>query len=73
MVLTTNQKAQLNKDLLEYLANNDYPKTAAVFADEISANLEEIDPDGKKLEIKWKSILSLQKKITTLEEKCQGL
>jgi platelet-activating factor acetylhydrolase IB subunit alpha len=25
------------------------------------------------LEIKWKSILSLQKKITTLEEKCQGL
>lgn len=33
MVLTTNQKNQLNKDLLEYLANNDYTKTAAIFAE----------------------------------------
>ncbi len=32
MVLTSNQKLQLNKDILEYLANNDYNKTAAVFA-----------------------------------------
>lgn len=67
MVLTTNQKNQLNKDILEYLANNDYAKTASIFAEEISQSVEEIDPDGKKLEIKWKSILSLQKKISTLE------
>ena len=33
MVLTSNQKTQLNKDLLEYLVNNDYTKTAAVFAE----------------------------------------
>ncbi len=33
MVLTTNQKTQLNKDLLEYLLNNEYEKTAAVFAE----------------------------------------
>lgn len=32
-----------------------------------------MDPDGKKLEIKWKSILSLQKKITNLEDKVLGL
>ncbi len=32
MVLTTNQKSQLNKDILEYLANNDYMKTASIFA-----------------------------------------
>jgi hypothetical protein len=73
MVLTSNQKSQLNKDLLEYLLNNDYKNTAAVFAEEIGASLDDIDPDGKKLEIKWKSILSLQKKITLLEEKCQSL
>ena len=66
MVLTSNQKTQLNKDILQYLANNDYQKTAAVFAEQISANIEELDPDGKKLEIKWKSIQKKKKKITTL-------
>lgn len=73
MVLTSNQKSQLNKDILQYLANNDYSKTAAVFADQLQCSKEDIDPDGKKLEVKWKSILSLQKKITTLEDKVQGL
>jgi len=33
MVLTSNQKTQLNKDLLEYLLNNDYRRTAEVFAE----------------------------------------
>lgn len=32
MVLTSKQKEQLNKDMLEYLVKNDYPKTAEVFA-----------------------------------------
>lgn len=49
MVLTTNQKTQLNKDLLQYLTNNEYERTAAVFAQQIGISLEEIDPDGKKL------------------------
>ena len=32
MVLTANQKNQLNKDILEYLVKNDYPKTAEIMA-----------------------------------------
>ena len=67
MVLTQNQRTQLNKDILEYLSNNEYKKTAEVFAEESDLSLAEIDSEGKKMEIKWKSILSLQKKITTLE------
>lgn len=66
MVLTQTQKAQLHKDLLEYLANNEFPKTAQTFADEAELSVDNIDPEGNKLEIKWKSILSLQKKITNL-------
>jgi hypothetical protein len=31
-------------------------------------SLADVDPEGNKLEIKWKSILALQKKITNLEE-----
>jgi hypothetical protein len=30
--------------------------------------LADVDPEGNKLEIKWKSILALQKKISALEE-----
>lgn len=66
MVLTQTQKSQLHKDILEYLANNEFPKTASIFADEAELSLENVDPEGNKLEIKWKSILSLQKKITNL-------
>ncbi len=32
MVLTASQKNQLNKDILEYLVKNDYPKTAEIMA-----------------------------------------
>ena len=73
MVLTQSQKSQLHKDLLEYLVNNDMPKTAQALADEADLSLESVDPEGKKLETKWKSILSLQKKITNLEDKVQTL
>lgn len=66
MVLTQTQKTQLHKDFLEYLVNNDFPKTAPIFADEAQLSVDTVDPEGKKLEIKWKSILALQKKITTL-------
>ena len=44
-----------------------------MFADEAELNLDGIDPEGNKLEIKWKSILSLQKKINNLEDKIQSL
>lgn len=49
MVLTQTQKNQLHKDLLEYLANNEFVKTAEVFAMETDLQLEAIDPEGKKL------------------------
>lgn len=49
MVLTQNQKTQLHKDLLEYLVNNDLPKTAQALADEVELSVESVDPDGKKL------------------------
>jgi hypothetical protein len=32
MVLTQNQKTQLNKDILEHIANNGYSKSAEIFA-----------------------------------------
>lgn len=53
--------------------NNELPNTAEAFSIEADLCLDNIDPDGKRLEIKWKSILSLQKKITNYEEKVQGL
>ena len=67
MVLTQSQKTQLYKDLLEYLVNNEFPKTAQALAEEAGVDIEAVDPEGKKFEIKWKSILSLQKKITNYE------
>ena len=66
MVLTQSQKTQLHKDFLQYLVNNDFPKTAQIFADEAELSIDAVDPEGKKLEIKWKSILALQKKINIL-------
>lgn len=44
MVLTQSQKNQLHKDLLEYFANNDLPKTAQCFAEEAELSLEGVDP-----------------------------
>ena len=32
MVLTSKQKDQLNKDILEYLVKNDYKEAAQIFA-----------------------------------------
>lgn len=72
-MLTQTQKAQLHKDLLEYLSNNNYTKTANIFAEEAELSSTDVDPEGNKLIIKWKSILNLQKKINNLEEKVQSL
>ena len=44
MVLTQTQKTQLHKDLLEYLVNNDYPKTAEVFAEEVELSIDSVEP-----------------------------
>lgn len=66
MVLSQSQMQQLNKDIIEYLQNNGYEATVKIFAEEAKLNIEDIDPEGKKLELKWKSIIALQKKINTL-------
>jgi len=73
MVLTSKQKDQLNKDILEYLVKNEYKETALKFAEEITVSLADVDPEGNRLEIKWKSILTLQKKIAALEEENASL
>jgi platelet-activating factor acetylhydrolase IB subunit alpha len=73
MVLTAKQKEQLNKDILEYLVGHQYSTTAEHFSAEISTSLADVDPDGTRLETKWKSILSLQKKISILEEENKNL
>ena len=44
MVLSQTQKNTLHKDILEYLANNDLPKTALALADETGLALESVDP-----------------------------
>jgi hypothetical protein len=72
-MLTQSQKAQLHKDILEYLANNQFQKTAETFASEAQLLLSDVDSEGNKMVMKWKSIYSLQKKITNLEEKVQSL
>jgi hypothetical protein len=72
-MLTPSQKTQLHKDILEYFVNNQYQKTAETFASEAELSLIDIDPEGNKMLMKWKSIYSLQKKITNLEEKIQSL
>jgi len=73
MVLTGKQKDQLNKDILEYLVKNEYKETSQKFAEEITFSLADVDPEGNRLEIKWKSILTLQKKISALEEENENL
>ena len=55
------------------MANNDLPNTALALAEETGLTLESVDPEGNKLELKWKSILSLQKKINNLDEEVKGL
>lgn len=73
MVLSQTQKTTLHKDILQYFANNDLPKSAQALAEEAGLTLETVDQEGNKLELKWKSILSLQKKINNLEEEVKGL
>jgi hypothetical protein len=42
-------------------------------SEEIGVSLADVDPEGNKLELKWKSILSLQKKIANLELQIKDL
>ena len=44
-----------------------------MMTEEAGGTLADVDPEGNKLELKWKSILSLQKKINNLEEQVKNL
>jgi predicted RNase H-like nuclease (RuvC/YqgF family) len=55
------------------LVKNEYGEAAQKFAEQIAVSLADVDPEGNRLEIKWKSILTLQKKITALEEENSNL
>lgn len=50
---------ELNRDILEYFSNNKLPKVAEAFAEETGIVLPDIDPEGKRFEMKWKAIKSL--------------
>ena len=58
MVLTSNQRNQLNKDILEYLVRSEYLSSAEVFVSDTGANLADVDPEGNRLEFKYKALLS---------------
>jgi hypothetical protein len=49
MVLSQSQQLELNKGILEYLQNNGYEATAKAFAEEVQLNIDDVDPEGKKL------------------------
>jgi platelet-activating factor acetylhydrolase IB subunit alpha len=72
-MLSNSQRVQLNKDILEYLVKNNLTATAEKLSEEIGVSLADLDPEGNKLEVKWKSILALQKKILNLEEQVKNL
>jgi platelet-activating factor acetylhydrolase IB subunit alpha len=72
-MLTPSQKSQLHREILEYLSASNFPLSADAFAGEAQLLLSEVDPEGTRMVMKWKSIYSLQKKIMGLEEKVQGL
>ena len=59
---------QLNKDILEYLVRSEYLRSAEVFASDICASLADVDPDGNKLEVKYKALWSYSNKVKKLEE-----
>ena len=50
---------ELNRDILEYFSNNKLPKVAEAFAEETGIVQSDIDPEGKRFEMKWKAIKSL--------------
>jgi hypothetical protein len=72
-MLSNAQSIELRKAILEYLHNTNFTESAKVFADEAKLNLQEVDPEGQKLTLKWKSIISLTKKIGNLEDQLKNM
>jgi len=68
MVLTTKQKEELNKAILDYLKTNGYDASGEVFQKETA--VEPLDPKKSGLlDKKWTSVIRLQKKVMDLETK----
>ena len=72
-MLSKTQTEELNKAILEYLVNAQFADTAKVFAGETNLKAEDVDPEGQKLSLKWKSIISLTKKIANLEDQLKQM
>mmetsp|Transcript_2986 Transcript_2986/g.5351 ORF Transcript_2986/g.5351 Transcript_2986/m.5351 type:complete len:436 (-) Transcript_2986:221-1528(-) len=71
MVLTTKQKDELHKAILDYLILQNFTSTSEQFQKEAEVAT---DPSTSGLlEKKWTSVLRLQKKITDLEAKVEQL
>lgn len=77
MVLTNKQKEELNKAILEYLQNSNYPLSAQTFQQESNVNLDTAEKPSAAmsdiLEKKWLAIYRLQKKVMELEAKIEQL
>nr|AFH96442.1 lissencephaly-1 [Schmidtea mediterranea] len=71
MVLSERQIEELNKSIAEYLIDNGYKETYAIFKGEAKI-LGEIDKKfSGLLEKKWTSVIRLQKKVNDLESQLQ--
>lgn len=72
MVLTSKQKEELNKAILDYLKSSGLDSSAEAFQRE--TEIEDLDPKKTGLlEKKWTSIIRLQKKVLDLETKITQL
>jgi len=71
MVLTSKQKEELHRSILDYLEANGFQDSFQAFQKETSLD---VAPDKKGLlEKKWISVIRLQKKIMSLENRVQQL
>lgn len=73
MVLTNQQREELNKAIIEYLVNSNYSETAKAFSTEAQVVHEVASKASISdiLEKKWVSISRLQKRIYELESKIE--
>lgn len=73
MVLTDKAKAELLAAVVEFLASNGLPKSAALLSDEAGVDAAAVKAATGLLEKKWTSVLRLQKKVMQLEDECKSL
>lgn len=70
--MLTKRDEEINKCILEWLLNKKYTKSSEAFMQETNLKKEDASK-GNKLDKKWGTILSLQKKISDLETQVKQL